>query len=535
MEKSNQRPFLRSLAMGFGNGLLVGMAVKLVQKAAKRKEEQVAGPGRLAERLINMEDYDRQVQTIDREAPAKNGDSFDRRVLDKIIAALEARLAEHVGHVDRRIAEMDAQVSLDLKAVLNHTASQNSAFERAVQQIESEVRSSAEAAQRQGAEQISGVEQKLTALQEALPAKFREIVEAVRQAMEARLALELQALATPTQDALQQIEAGDKRMASIAEEVRESMEGVAQLREALSAVNARFESGDQRAAEQANDLEHRFTILQEELSPRFKAVLDSVRQSIDSRIAEELKTPVLEEGVAQLREAMGAVNARLESDDQRASALDRKLSLLQEELPPKFKAIVDAMREALDSRLAAELQILEEQHHTHLQAVEARLHDEIRAIEETTLAGAAELEKALQYSSTLEARIRTLEQMPQPSSDETVVRAVESVWQSLESRLLQRTEPAQTPESIVELRKRSASAEQSVVDLIASLGQILRKACGARRSPCAAERGGGNGAWRTDCIWYRRTRSPTSLRPGPRNPGASGVFLLSRPRPEPGD
>ena len=508
VEKSKRFSLLRNLAVAFGDGLLFGVAVKFVQESTRRREEPTTGLDRLAERLRKMEDQDRQAQTIDGEALMKPGEGFDRRVLDKVIVALEARLTEHVGHVERRIAEMDAQVAIDLKAVLNHAASQNGAFEKAVHQIEAEVRVSMEAAQRHGAEQVLGVDEKLTALQDALPAKFREIVDAVRQAMEARLALELQALAAPTQQALQQLEgklttlreemppkirqiveaveaaldarmgAGDRVVASIAEEVRESMEGVAQLRAALGAVTVRLESGDQRAADQAasldqrasqeSALEHRLAILQEELPPKFKAIVDSVRQSIDARVAAELRTPVLEEGLAQVREALGVVTARLESDDQRMGALDRKLTLLHEELPPKFKAIVDAVREALDARVGAELQALEEQHRTQIQSVEARLAGGIQA-------GSAGIEKALQYSSVLEARVQALEQRPQPSADETVERAVERVWQSIESRLLQRTEPAQTPDSIGELRRKSASAEQSVLDLIAGIGQIFEK------------------------------------------------------------
>ena len=144
--------------MAFGDGLLFGVAVKLVQGSTKRREEQTTGLGRLAERLRKMEDQDRQAQTMDGEALMKPGEGFDRRVLDKVIVALEARLTEHVGHVERRIAEMDAQVAIDLKAVLNHAASQNGAFEKAVQQIEAEVRASMEAVQRQGAEQILGVD-----------------------------------------------------------------------------------------------------------------------------------------------------------------------------------------------------------------------------------------------------------------------------------------------------------------------------------------------------------------------------------------
>src|SRR5580658_663445 len=499
MEKSSQSSFLKSLALALGDGLLFGVAMKLAQGPSKTREDGMTDLGPLAERLRKVEDH---TQTIDKDALMKFGEGLDGRVLEKVIVALEARLTEHVGQVDRRLAEIDAQVALDLKAVDTHTAAQTNAVETAIQQIEAQVRDYVAAAQESSAEQVSGIDRKLSALQEGLPAKFREIVEAVRQSMEARVSLELtelenrvsslgvaperlqelqenlrvevealagklsaemrglaehqQSQTAPLQQALQQLEgklttlreemppkirqiveaveaaldarmgAGDRVVASIAEEVRESMEGVAQLRAALGAVTVRLESGDQRAADQAasldqrasqeSALEHRLAILQEELPPKFKAIVDSVRQSIDARVAAELRTPVLEEGVAQLREALGAVTARLDSDDQRVVALDRKLTLLHEELPPKFKAIVDAVREALDARVGAELQALEEQHRTQIQSMEARLASGIQALEARTLAGAAELEKALRYTSVLEARIQALEQKPQPST-----------------------------------------------------------------------------------------------------------------------
>jgi len=462
-----------------------------------------------------MEDHNRQAQTIDGESVMKPGEDLDRRVLDKIIVALESRLTEHVGHTDRRIAEIDAQVAIDLKAVLHHTAEQNSTFEKAVQQIDSALRASLDAAQQQGAEQILGLDQKLTTLQDTLPVKFREIVDAVRQAMEARLALELQALAAPTQQTLQQLEAklttlreelppkiwqivgaveaavdsristGDSviaeqvstldrrlkvfeeellsRFKAIEGDVLESMAGVAQLREALSAATARLEEGDQR-----------LSAFEEAMPPKFKAIMESVRQFIDTKVAEELKSPAFEEGVIQLRQALSAVNVRLESDDQRVGALDRKLTLLHEELPPKFKAIIDMVRESLSARVGAELQAIEEQHRTRIQLVETRLVTELQALDARASA-TAELEKALQHYSALDARLQALEQKPQPSSDETVDRAVERVWQSLQSRLFQQTEPGCLPASIGALRQKSASAEQSVLDLIASMGQIFEK------------------------------------------------------------
>ena len=144
--------------------------------------------GPLAERLRKVEDH---TQTIDKTGLAKFGEGLDGRVLEKVIVALEARLTEHIGQVDRRLAEIDAQVALDLKAVDTHTAAQTDAVEKAIQQIEVQVRDYVAEAQQASAEQISGVDRKLSALQDALPAKFREIVEAVRQSMEARVALEL--------------------------------------------------------------------------------------------------------------------------------------------------------------------------------------------------------------------------------------------------------------------------------------------------------------------------------------------------------
>jgi len=153
------------------------------------------------------------LQTIDKEALTKFGEGLDVRVLEKVKVALEARLTEHIAQVDRRLAEIDAQVALDRKAVDTHAAAQTSAVEKAIQRTGTQVRDYVTAGQQSSAEQIAGIDQRLSTLQEALPAKFREIVEAVRQSMEARAALELTELenrvkaATITPDRLVELEA----------------------------------------------------------------------------------------------------------------------------------------------------------------------------------------------------------------------------------------------------------------------------------------------------------------------------------------
>jgi DNA anti-recombination protein RmuC len=189
MEKSSHSSFLKSLALAFGDGLLFGVAMKLAQGPSKTREDEMTDLGPLAERLRKVEDHTQTI--IDKDGLVKYSEGLDGRVLEKVIVALEARLTEHVGQVDRRLAEMDAQVALDLKAVDTHTTAQTSAVEKAIQQIEAQVRDYVAAAQQVSSEQISEVDQKFSALQETLPAKFREIIEAVRQSMEARVALEL--------------------------------------------------------------------------------------------------------------------------------------------------------------------------------------------------------------------------------------------------------------------------------------------------------------------------------------------------------
>ncbi len=595
MEKSSQSSFLKSLALAFGDGLLFGVAMKLAQGPSKIREDGMTDLGPLAERLRKVEDH---TQTIDKNGLMKFGEGLDGRVLEKVIVALEARLTEHVGQVDRRLAEIDAQVALDLKAVDTHTSAQTSAVDQAIQQLEAQVRDYVAAAQQASAEQISGVDQKLSALQEALPAKFREIVEAVRQSMEARVALEMTEL--------------ENRVSARGIAPEQVQELQANLRGEVEALSGRLSAEMRGLAEQQQSqtaplqqglqqLEAKLTTLREELPPKIRQIVEAVEASMDARISAgdqhaAGRADSLEQALAALRAEMPsaggfqqAVDESLRHHAEQVGALDQKLTVLQEELPPKIKAIVDAVRESLDARMAVELQGIDERHSAQIQqtaarvseaqeqfrqqlaaesktpelernlaklqadlaamdgrlqasvadrlagieqhaaqitagvstelesmraqhvtqieqlearlrsertaenipaqinsavaglrhSLEAKLATEIHSLEARTAGRSPDMEKALQYASLLEARVQTLEQKLQRSADETVDRAVERVWQALESRLQQRRAPAPAPvqpvETITGLRQKSTSAEQSVMDLIAGIGQLFEK------------------------------------------------------------
>ena len=707
MEKSSQPSFLKSLALAFGDGLLFGVAMKLAQGPSKTREDEMTDLGPLAERLRKVDDH---TQTIDKEALMQFGEGLDGRVLEKVIVALEARLTEHVGHVDRRLAEIDAQVALDLKAVDTHTAAQTNAVEKAIQEVEAQVRDYVAAAQQSSDAQIAEVDQKLSALHEGLPAKFREIVEAVRQSMEARVALEL----TELENRVSSRNVAPEQLQELQSSLRGEVEALSGRLSAEMRGLAENQQSQTAPLQQALlQLETKLTTLREELPPKIRQIVEAVEASMDARVSAgdqqaADRAAALEQALAALRAEMPsaggfrqAVDESLRSHAEHVGALDQKLTALQEELPPKIKAIVDAVRESLDARMAVELQGIEErhaaqlqesaakvqadlagmhaqfqasgsqvsdrlagleqhaaqitagmaseleslrtEHRTEIEQVEARLraervaenvpgqvdsavgglrqsleaklaaeiHDlearagqitagiaseleslqtghraEIEQLEtrlraeraaenlpgqidsavgglrqsleaklaaeihdleahasqitagmaseleslqtghraeieqlETRLRAeraaenlpgqvdsavgglrqsleaklAAEihdlearatqrdpgLEKALQYASLLEARVQALEQKLQQSAEETVDRAVERVWQALESRLQQRQAqappPVQPPEIISGLRQKSTSAEQSVLDLIAGIGQLFEK------------------------------------------------------------
>jgi DNA repair exonuclease SbcCD ATPase subunit len=383
MENPNRSSFLKSLAVAFGDGLAFGMAVTLAKQGlSKSREEEMTDLGPLAERLRKVDDHIDHPQTIDKEALTKFSEGLDGRVIEKVIVALEARLTEHVGQVDRRLAEIDAQVALDLKAVDTHTAAQTNAVERAIQQLETQVRDYVSAAQQSSAAQIAGVDQKLSALQEALPAKFREIIEAVRQSMEARVALEL----TGVENRVKAGAVAPERLGELETKLHGEVESLAhKLTEELHGLAERQQSQTEPLQQALQQLESKLTTLREELPPKIRQIVEAVEASMDARISAGDREVAgrmsdLEQALAALREELPhagefrqAIDEDLRRHAEQVGALDQKLTVLQEELPPKIKAIVDAVRESLDARMAIELKNVEEQHAAQIRETEARV------------------------------------------------------------------------------------------------------------------------------------------------------------------
>lgn len=119
MQSSSDSSIWRSLAVAFGDGLAFGVGVKLSQNAARQiGAAQRIEPGGLGERLSQLEQTIRRIERTPQSLAAPEQKSgLDQKVLEAIVNALEARLKEHAGQVDRQLADLEAKLTLELKGL----------------------------------------------------------------------------------------------------------------------------------------------------------------------------------------------------------------------------------------------------------------------------------------------------------------------------------------------------------------------------------------------------------------------------------
>src|SRR5580692_3803495 len=140
MQNNRDSSILRSLAVAFGDGLAFGVGMKLTQGGGRsgeapapeiaremvreiaRETAQPADLTPLLERLDAIEGRIGKVERIGKAAPAAIAPAaapapFDQKVLEAIVKALDARLLEQAGQVERRITELEARLAIELKTL----------------------------------------------------------------------------------------------------------------------------------------------------------------------------------------------------------------------------------------------------------------------------------------------------------------------------------------------------------------------------------------------------------------------------------
>ena len=121
MESSRDSSVWRSLAVTFGGGLALGaVGMKLTQTALRPMEIPARSePDPVTDRLSSVE---RRLERVEQApAPARTAAAgraapapapMDQKVLEAVIGAVEARLHEHAGPMDRRLADLEARLAV---------------------------------------------------------------------------------------------------------------------------------------------------------------------------------------------------------------------------------------------------------------------------------------------------------------------------------------------------------------------------------------------------------------------------------------
>jgi uncharacterized coiled-coil protein SlyX len=122
MQNNRDSSVLRSLAVAFGDGLAFGVGMKLTQGGGRGVEApapQLAPPADLTPLLGRLDAIEGRIRKVERTAIAPSSAAapapFDQKVLEAIVKALDARLLEQAGHVERRLTELEAKLAIELK------------------------------------------------------------------------------------------------------------------------------------------------------------------------------------------------------------------------------------------------------------------------------------------------------------------------------------------------------------------------------------------------------------------------------------
>lgn len=105
--------------MAFGDGVAFAVGVKLSQNAAHKVVVPHPSPAGLSDRLSQVEESVKRIERTPAGIPPGAGPKtgLDQKVLEAIVNALEARLKEHAGLVERRLADLDAKIAIELKSL----------------------------------------------------------------------------------------------------------------------------------------------------------------------------------------------------------------------------------------------------------------------------------------------------------------------------------------------------------------------------------------------------------------------------------
>jgi hypothetical protein len=163
--------------------LAFGVGMKLSQRAAAAKSQPARAD--LSPALERIAEIEKRLTESERAPVAQtfdaNGTPFDdQKVLEAVIAALDARLHEQTGRTESRITELEARLAIGLKSLAQHDQTVSSGVATHLDNLRSELLGQIAELQRAAQEEREAVRGEFIAV-------HREFAEEVARAVEKRV------------------------------------------------------------------------------------------------------------------------------------------------------------------------------------------------------------------------------------------------------------------------------------------------------------------------------------------------------------
>jgi hypothetical protein len=230
MQDSSESSIWRSLAVAFGDGLAFGAGMKLSQHTVRPVSSSAQADIRqLAARLAQLEEQIKRVPV-----PMAAVPSFDQKVLEAIVNAVEARLQEYSGQAERRLADVEARLAVELQSLDQQDQSVARRVAEDVAALRDEMlalnRGMAETATRLIAEQVAARTAPLNGLEERIADLIRSRLKPV-ESLDERIAEQVKAQLAAEQTSLEQRveQAVALQMESAQQSLRELLGAIAKL------------------------------------------------------------------------------------------------------------------------------------------------------------------------------------------------------------------------------------------------------------------------------------------------------------------
>jgi hypothetical protein len=228
MQNSRDPSVWRSLAVAFGDGVAFGVGMKITQDAARKAgapalHDSASAP--VAERLAEIEKRMAQMERAPLSRAVSGPANLDQQAMDALVHALEARLKEHAGQVERHLAELESKITLELKSLQQEDQAVAADAQAAIEETQNRLDQQVLDVRRQA-------DGEMEALREHFIALHREFAGAVAGIVEGQVASQVETSAGKLKETVEFML--EERVACLREELTAKDREIADLRQRVT-------------------------------------------------------------------------------------------------------------------------------------------------------------------------------------------------------------------------------------------------------------------------------------------------------------